>query len=65
MTRRSPGTDARDPRTPVIVGAGQFSERIGEPDHPGRSVDDLLTSDDSDEGTRAFPKKRTPHWRDR
>ncbi|MCM3884376.1 hypothetical protein [Frankia sp. R82] len=49
----------------MIVGAGQFSERIGEPDHPGRSVDDLLTSDDSDEGTRAFPKKRTPHWRDR
>src|SRR5215468_473027 len=30
-----------DPRTPVIVGAGQSSERLGEPGYRGRSPADL------------------------
>ncbi len=37
-----------DPRTPVIVGVGQFTERIDDPDYRGMSAVDLAT-----EGVRA------------
>lgn len=37
-----------DPRTPVIVGVGQFTERIDDPDYRGMSAVDLAT-----EATRA------------
>lgn len=37
-----------DPRTPVIVGVGQFTERIGDPDYRGMSAVELAT-----EGVRA------------
>jgi acetyl-CoA C-acetyltransferase len=32
-----------DPRTPVVVGVGQFTERIGDPDYRGMSAVDLAT----------------------
>ena len=32
-----------DPRTPVVVGVGQFTERIGTPDYRGMSSVDLAT----------------------
>ena len=32
-----------DPRTPVIVGVGQFTERIDDPDYRGMSSVDLAT----------------------
>lgn len=35
---------AVDPRTPVIVGVGQFTERIGDPDYRGMSAVDLATA---------------------
>src|SRR5258705_6273975 len=33
-----------DPRTPVIVGVGQFTERIDDPDYRGMSAVDLATA---------------------
>ena len=39
-----------DPRTPVIVGVGQFTERIDDPDYRGLSSVDLAT-----EAVRATP----------
>ena len=35
---------AVDPRTPVIVGVGQFTERIDDPDYRGMSAVDLATA---------------------
>ncbi|MFZ3599315.1 acetyl-CoA acetyltransferase [Streptomyces sp. BH104] len=35
------GTDTLDPRTPVLVGVGQSSERIEDPDYRGRSPVEL------------------------
>ena len=35
---------AVDPRTPVIVGVGQFTERIQDPDYRGMSAVDLATA---------------------
>ena len=32
-----------DPRTPVIVGVGQFTERIDDPDYRGMSAVELAT----------------------
>ena len=32
-----------DPRTPVVVGVGQFTERIDDPDYRGMSAVDLAT----------------------
>ena len=34
---------AVDPRTPVVVGVGQFTERIDDPDYRGMSAVDLAT----------------------
>src|SRR5882762_10041947 len=34
---------SEDPRTPVIVGVGQFTERIDDPDYRGISAVDLAT----------------------
>ena len=33
-----------DPRTPVLVGVGQFTERIDDPDYRGLSAVDLATA---------------------
>jgi acetyl-CoA C-acetyltransferase len=35
---------SEDPRTPVIVGVGQFTERIDDPDYRGMSAVDLATA---------------------
>ena len=35
---------AVDPRTPVIVGVGQFTERIDDPDYRGMSAVELATA---------------------
>ena len=35
---------AVDPRTPVLVGVGQFTERIDDPDYRGMSAVDLATA---------------------
>jgi len=42
-TQSSRERSSVDPRTPVLVGVGQFTERIDEPDYRGMSAVDLAT----------------------